>query len=172
MTQFYAYLWLRADGTPYYAGKGSGNRAFIRHRGRVLSPPPDKTRILILDRSSELEAFATEMELIRNWGRQDLGTGCLHNVTDGGEGIGGYNHTVQAKDAMAKARMGNTNGIGAIRTPEFKENLSTMHRGKKWSPEAIAQRVETRRKNQASYITDEARTKIAETKFLKTVAWG
>jgi hypothetical protein len=41
-TQFYAYLWLRKDGTPYYAGKGCRRRAFTPHLG--FFPPKNKAR--------------------------------------------------------------------------------------------------------------------------------
>lgn len=81
---FYTYLWLREDGTPYYAGKGSGRRAFVSY-GHGVHAPADKTRIVVMLRASETEAFVSEIELIRNWGRLDLGTGCLRNRTDGGE---------------------------------------------------------------------------------------
>ena len=76
MSKFYSYLWLREDGTPYYAGKGCGKRAFVRDDHRI-PPPRDRARILILNRDSEDEAFETEKELIFNWGRKDNGTGCL-----------------------------------------------------------------------------------------------
>jgi len=62
MTQFYAYLWLREDGTPYYAGKGCKNRAYQRDGHRVY--PPEKSRIIIYPVLSEAEAFALEMTLI------------------------------------------------------------------------------------------------------------
>lgn len=82
MTQFYTYMWLREDGTPYYIGKGSGRRAYRWHKahGCVL---PD--RVVIYPAESEAEAFEAEIALIWYYGRKDLGTGCLRNLTNGGE---------------------------------------------------------------------------------------
>jgi hypothetical protein len=84
---FYTYVWLRENGTPYYIGKGHGNRAFVRHHtrhGRVYSAPP-KERIVIYPAESEVDAFETEIALIWYYGRKDLGTGILRNMADGGE---------------------------------------------------------------------------------------
>jgi hypothetical protein len=80
---FYTYLWLREDGTPYYAGKGSGNRAFRRG-----SPPTE--RVILQEHSSEQDAFEAEKQLISFYGRKDLGTGILRNMTDGGDGSSGF----------------------------------------------------------------------------------
>jgi len=80
---FYTYLYLRYDGTPYYVGKGSGNRAFSsQHR---VKPPTNTTRIMIQEFPSEQDAFEAEKFLIAYYGRIDQGTGCLRNLTDGGE---------------------------------------------------------------------------------------
>jgi hypothetical protein len=81
---FYTYIYLREDGSPYYVGKGSGRRAFARTPGH--NPPKDVNRILISDLSDENTAFEIESFLIAFWGRKDLGTGTLINITDGGEG--------------------------------------------------------------------------------------
>lgn len=82
----YAYLYLREDSTPYYVGKGTGRRAFRGGRfKRDIYPPLDRSRIILLPRASAQEAFQTEIELISNWGRKDLGTGCLLNRTAGGD---------------------------------------------------------------------------------------
>ena len=75
-------------GTPYYVGKGKKMRAYSKqHRVR---PPVDKTMILFVAQNlSELDAFTKEVALIVQYGRIDNGTGCLRNLTDGGEGPSG-----------------------------------------------------------------------------------
>jgi hypothetical protein len=80
---FYTYLWLREDGTPYYVGKGSGNRAYSKHKRHGNAPSLD--RIVLYITKDEQDAFDTEISLIWYYGRKDLGLGCLRNLTDGGE---------------------------------------------------------------------------------------
>ncbi len=80
---FYTYLWLREDGMPYYAGKGTGDRGF-RSKGHRHKCPP-KERIVIQSWDSEEDAYEAEKFFILFYGRVDQGTGCLRNLTDGGE---------------------------------------------------------------------------------------
>jgi hypothetical protein len=98
--EFYTYLWLRDNLTPYYVGKGSGKRAWLSHKGH--RPPNDLTRILILHQPSEQEAFNKETELIAQFGRKDLGTGCLRNMTDGGDGVSGHIKTTKQLETCSK----------------------------------------------------------------------
>lgn len=81
---FYTYLWLREDGTVYYVGKGKDNRAFYTSSHKIQCPK-DRDRIIIQFFESEGDALLAEKVLISFFGRLDNNSGCLRNLTDGGE---------------------------------------------------------------------------------------
>ena len=85
-TIYYVYQYLREDGTPYYIGKGKDDRAYNKNR-KNIKPPKDKSKILILKKNlTEYQAYKHEMYMIEIFGRKDLGTGILRNMSDGGKG--------------------------------------------------------------------------------------
>ena len=103
---FYVYAYLRTDGTPYYIGKGTGTRAKYHNKHDVIHPPKDKSRIVILEKNlTNLGALALERRMIRWYGRKDLGTGVLHNRTDGGEGGSGLIKAPVTESTRDKMRL-------------------------------------------------------------------
>lgn len=124
--RFYIYAWLRhkttergKKGSPYYIGKGSGNRAWS-NSGRSTKKPRDPSLIVLLRQGlEEEEAYQWEIFYIAHYGRVDQGTGILHNKTDGGEGVrganlegrvfGGWKHSDETRRMYSETRKGANN---------------------------------------------------------------
>ena len=124
---YYTYAYLREDKTPYYIGKGQGKRIYSTNRR--VNPPKDKSRIIYLKQNlTEDEAFRHEIYMIDVFGRKDLGTGILHNMTNGGDGVSNLSDETRKKMSELKKGENNPN-YGKIFSEEHRKKLSEARKG-------------------------------------------
>ena len=134
---YYSYIWLRADSTPYYVGKGCANRAFV-NAGHGVHRPVSRARILVQVWDSEEKALEVEKWYISFYGRKDNGTGILRNLTDGGETPpvkvkGKYNLSESVKLRISKK-------IKLLWTdPAYRAHMSEAHKGERYVDELLPQ---------------------------------
>ena len=142
---FYVYTYLREDSTPYYVGKGSGDRAFKKW-GKGIKPPKDPSCIVIVeDNLDEQTAFDLERKLIAEYGRKDLGTGILYNMTDGGEGSSGHKTRgwTWSEESKAKRRGSGNPAFGKPTSEKQKETTRLTHTGRVHSEESKNKRAKS-----------------------------
>jgi len=102
---FYVYEHIRLDtNAVFYVGKGKGRRCFEerrrnQHWKRVVSKAGGFDVRIVVDKIDEELAFLAEEELIAKLKLQGL---TLTNITNGGEGTSGYQHTVEARIKFSK----------------------------------------------------------------------
>ena len=155
MNDFYTYAYLRENKTPYYIGKGSQNRIYSTNKR--VKPPKDKSRIIFLKQNlTEEEAFKHEIYMIAVFGRKDLGTGILRNLTDGGDGTSNCRTPEQRSESMRKR--------AANMTPEQRSE-SMRKRAANMTPE---QRSEIARKSNASMTLEQRSEKSRKAQALRT----
>ena len=160
--EYYVYLYLREDGTPYYVGKGKNGRAFRRRNYGEVQRPNDECKILFHAKNlSESDAFMLEKELIAKYGRKDNNTGILRNRTDGGDGTSGaiVKDEIRIKSSeRMKVRMN---------TPEMKAWTAAFNtrtkKGKKLSEEARKKMSESGKERWKTYeFSEETIKKMSE----------
>lgn len=116
----YLYRHIRLDkDEPFYIGIGKEkSRCFQKvKRNRFWNNVVAKTEYsvdILFGNLSWEDACEKEQEFIKLYGRKDLGTGTLCNLTVGGEGI-----------------------LGVVRTDEYREKLRQVNTGKKMSEESV-----------------------------------
>lgn len=146
MTDFYTYIYYDPSrgNEPIYVGKGKENRAWSHLKSKKRHPfiqrlnSMEKNGIspvvgLYATDNEELALFLEE-ELISKFGRKDLGSGPLLNLTNGGEGVGGRisPHTPETKEKMRIAKKGIP---GHKQTTSAREKIAKYRLGKIHSPE-------------------------------------
>ncbi len=110
-----------------YIGKGSNGRDrihllpsslndeayFHRKLRKLIRQGFDPQPIRLQTNLTEEEAFELEKFLIEQFGRKNLETGTLYNLTDGGDGVSGYRKTDEQLKArqMSDSREGKYKGV-------------------------------------------------------------
>ena len=143
LSKFYVYAYIRNKdsktakaGTPYYIGKGSKLRLFEKHN--TFIPKNKKYIIIISDNLNEDDAFKLEILSIKLYRRKDLGTGILHNKTNGGEGTSGAILPPRSNEAIQKHKI-SLNQFYKLH-PEYSHSQSILQKEAQNRPHVKEQR--------------------------------
>lgn len=113
-------LWNPITNKPFYVGKGHGDRPYThiteaksdtlkgnQHKlntiRQILRSDEEVDIRTVFESFNEKKTISEEIRLIELYGRVDLKTGPLTNLTRGGDGVVGHSHTDKAKKKISEA---------------------------------------------------------------------
>jgi hypothetical protein len=143
MTMAYVYRHIRLDkNEPFYIGIGTDS-SFARSRektrrsefwNKIVSKTDYEIEILFENIDIE-EAKRKEIEFISLYGRKNLGTGILVNLTNGGDGAFGriHKHSEETKKKISDFKKGKPSPRKGVKlSEEAKTKISKAKKGKSW----------------------------------------
>jgi hypothetical protein len=171
--KFYVYEYMRNRkskqgdiGTPYYVGKGFGNRAYRKHQKGIIVPK-DKSNIRISTLMNEANAFQLKIHL---YGRIDIKNGCLYNKTHGGDGCTGLVHTTETKQKLSKFNTGKklsgeTKRKMSVRmknlSQETKDKINANRKGMIGKTHSVESKKKMSEKKIGKLVSDATKQKIS-----------
>ena len=128
------YTHEKTNGEVFYVGIGESYRPY-KKSGRskfwketIKKYPDYKVNIVCTNLTWE-EACEIEIYLIKYYGRRNLGTGTLVNLTDGGDGGNGFIMTEEQKENLRQKNLGRTYPNRKRPSLEAREHLSNLNKG-------------------------------------------
>lgn len=114
MQQHYVYqLRISWKREPFYIGKGKGERMYVHLHPHHLKKCRNKHKVHTIELAKSMgrtvfveviksgltdkQAQRLEKKLIKFYGRRDLKTGCLTNLTNGGDGTAGFKRSLESR---------------------------------------------------------------------------
>lgn len=102
--KYIVYTWWNQSWEPYYVGLSAGGQRQNRHRQshaeQNIPQPPSKKHITVIECSSIVEMYGTEIALIEFYGRKIDGGTLLNRSTGGHNGRNGILHTPEYRKIM------------------------------------------------------------------------
>jgi len=117
------------------------SRAYDKYsRNRLWKNITSKTEYevhIMMEGLTEEETLSKEIEFIEIYGRKDLGTGTLANLTSGGEGAAKRIKSIEEKEKIRERMLGELNPMyGKKITKEQSERRSKARKGKRLGAES------------------------------------
>jgi hypothetical protein len=166
MNEYYVYAhYVSGSSEPFYIGKGKDKRAWSKNGhnqywDRIVNKYDYEVKLLY-ENLTENDAHGIEMGLIEKYGRVDIKTGCLVNMTYGGEGASGVIQSESQKQKRIDSNKKTWNqphkkmerslqSKELWNTPEFREKTKNSIKSAYERPELRKKRAEVARESWAN----------------------